>query len=474
MAHKLLRHSLIYTGGNITARGLNFLIQITVWSNIFGPADYGQIAYCYVFISFMAVVLPFGLDAAFMNFYLRRKEQNAYFTNVYLLILALAAGFVLVFFLFRRSLAPLAIRSDMPQLLALSLLILFFDIINNLGILYLRAEERAGLSVILQNIEILLRLLLLILLVSSFSARIIHILWANVLSSFVLFVVLNMLMLPRLHFSLLSRPMIRELTLFGLPFMLSGIFDRSIELADRRLLGFYLDDAAVGMYVASYTVAVLIRLLVYSFNAGWQPYFLREIDRPQGLERMEKIYMRTAGLLMLFWVLASLWMPEIIRIPLGSGRHILNEAYWSAIPVIPVIMGAYVLMGLYFLELPGIYYRNKTYLNALFMGIAALVNIGLNVLLIPHYGMMGAALATAAAYAVMAALIRLWNIKNTPIKRGNIKLLLMAGLSLGSYLLLQAGFINTGTRIAGSLIYAALMYVLMQLTMDNGQWAIDN
>jgi len=189
---------------------------------------------------------------------------------------------------------------------------------------------------------------------------------------------------------------------------------------------------------------------------------------------MEKIYMRTAGLLMLFWVLASLWMPEIIRIPLGSGRHILNEAYWSAIPVIPVIMGAYVLMGLYFLELPGIYYRNKTYLNALFMGIAALVNIGLNVLLIPHYGMMGAALATAAAYAVMAALIRLWNIKNTPIKRGNIKLLLMAGLSLGSYLLLQAGFINTGTRIAGSLIYAALMYVLMQLTMDNGQWAIDN
>ncbi|MDD3094916.1 MAG: oligosaccharide flippase family protein, partial [Candidatus Marinimicrobia bacterium] len=95
MAHKLLRHSLIYTGGNIAARGLNFLIQITVWSNIFTPADYGQIAYCYVFISFMAVILPFGLDAAFMNFYLRRKEKNAYLSNVYLLVFALAAFFVL-------------------------------------------------------------------------------------------------------------------------------------------------------------------------------------------------------------------------------------------------------------------------------------------------------------------------------------------------------------------------------------------
>ncbi|MDD3966461.1 MAG: oligosaccharide flippase family protein [Candidatus Neomarinimicrobiota bacterium] len=463
MAHKLLRHSLIYTGGNIAARGLNFLIQITVWSNIFTPADYGQIAYCYVFISFMAVILPFGLDAAFMNFYLRRKEKNAYLSNVYLLVFALAAFFVLSFFIFRRTLAPLAIRSDMPQLLTLSLTILFFDIINNLGILYLRAEERAVLSVLLQNAEILIRLILLILLVTSFSAKIVHILWANLISSFLLFAVLNILMLPKLRVSLLSRPRMRELLLFGLPFMLSGIFDRSIELADRRLLGYFLDDAAVGMYVASYTVAVLIRLLVYSFNAGWQPYFLQEIDKPKGLERMEKIYMRTAGLLLLAWVLASLWMPELVRIPLGAGRHILNAAYWPAIPVIPVIMGAYVMMGLYFLELPGIYYRNKTYLNALFMGAAAFLNIGLNLLMIPRYGMMGAALATAAAYALMAVLIRLWNIRHTPLKRGNLKLLIMIGLSAGTYLLLQAEFVNTGTRIAGSLIYVALMYLMQPL-----------
>lgn len=472
MKHKLLRHSLIYTAGNITARGLNFVIQIVLWSNIFKPADYGQIAYCYVFISFMAVVLPFGLDAAFLNYYLRGKDKKSYLSNVYAMVFLIATLFVLVFFIFRKNLAPLAVRSDITALLSLSLFILFFDILNNLGILYLRAKERAGLSVILQNIEIVIRLLILILLVSSLGTKIIYILWANAASSLILLIVLSILMLPELKIRLISTDVIKTLLLFGLPFMLSGIFDRSIELADRRLLGYFTDDANVGMYTASYTIAVLIRLLVYSFNAGWQPYFLREIDKPQGLQRMEKIYMRTAGLLLLAWTLASLWMPEIVRIPLGAGRHILNAAYWPAIPVIPVIMAAYVLMGLYFLELPGIYHHNKTYLNAVFMGLAALVNILLNVLLIPRMGMMGAAIATLAAYALMALSIRLWNMHKTPFRRGNLKLLLLIFVSVAMYVLLSRDFIGIGTKIAGSLIYVALMYVIHPF--GNEQRTIDN
>ncbi|MBW6457760.1 MAG: oligosaccharide flippase family protein, partial [FCB group bacterium] len=68
MTRNLLKDSLIYTSGNVVARGLSFIIQVTVWSNLFPPEVYGQIAYCYVFISFMAVILPFGTDAAFMNY----------------------------------------------------------------------------------------------------------------------------------------------------------------------------------------------------------------------------------------------------------------------------------------------------------------------------------------------------------------------------------------------------------------------
>ncbi|MDZ7797357.1 MAG: oligosaccharide flippase family protein [Candidatus Marinimicrobia bacterium] len=334
MSGRLLKHSLIYTSGNVLARGLNFIIQVIIWSNLFPPEAYGQIAYCYVFISFVTVILPFGFDAAFLNFYVRKKERSAFLTNSLVFIFMAGLLFVGIAFVFRDSLSMIAIRADAPKLLNLSLLILFFDLLNNQGILFLRAEE-SGFSVVLQNVEIILRLILLILLVSVFSASIEYILWANAASSFVLLAVLAGIMIPRITISRISKPVMKEMFIFGLPFMISGIFDRTIELADRRLLGHFMGDETVGLYVACYTVAVLIRLLIYSFNAGWQPFFLREIDKKGGLFRIERIYVQTAAVFILLWFLASVWVPEIVRIPLGEGRHILHSAYWAGIPADP-------------------------------------------------------------------------------------------------------------------------------------------
>jgi len=463
MRRRLLKHSLIYTSGNMLARGLNFIIQVVIWSNLFPPGAYGQIAYCYVFISFVAVILPFGFDAAFLNFYLRKRSPSVYLTNTLAFVLGAGLLFTAFAFLFRHSLDMIAIRADAPRLLSLSLLILFFDLLNNQGILYLRAGERAGLSVVLLNIEIILRLILLVLLVTAFSARIEYILWANVLSSGVLFLVLIAVMMPQIRLSGLSGRVMKEMMVFGLPFMAAGIFDRTIELADRRLLGHFMGDATVGAYVACYTVAVLLRLLVYSFNAGWQPFFLREIDKKGGMERIERIYVQTAGIFVAVWFLASLWLPDIVRIPLGGDLHILNSAYWSGIGIIPVIMGAYVMMGLYFLELPGIYYHKRTGMNAVFMGLGALVNIVLNLILIPRAGMLGAAFATASAYAAMAVAIRLWNIRRTSIPRGHLRIVALMLISAASYALLAIPETPLILRIAASLLYLVIFFTIIPL-----------
>ncbi len=460
MPHRLLKHSMIYTTGNILARGLNFIIQVTIWSNLFPPDVYGQVAYCYVFISFMAVILPFGFDAAFMNYYVRKNEKAAYLKNTIVFMMILALAFIGLAFLFRNTLSPLAIRADSTTLFSLSLAILFFDILNNQGILYLRAENRAVLSVVLQNIEIVIRLVLLLLLVSVFTKNIQYILWANAASSFVLFLALIFIMLPAMKGAKISTRIMKELFFFGLPFMVAGLFDRTIELADRRLVGYFMGDEATGLYVASYTVAVLIRLLVYSFNAGWQPYFLREVDKEEGRARLEKIYLQTGVIFVAIWFLASLWVPELVRIPLGHGRYILHASYWEAIPIIPVIMGAYVMMGLYLLQLPVLYHKKKTGMNAVFMGIGAALNLSLNFILIPKMGLMGAAIATAAAYLVMALGIRFWAVKKSDIKQKNGKLALILLISVSVFLVLQWLNLSILWKIPVSLLYIALIWLI--------------
>jgi len=450
----------IYTTGNILARGLNFIIQVTIWSNLFPPDVYGQLAYCYVFISFMAVILPFGFDAAFMNYYVRKNEKAAYLKNTILFMMMLALAFIGMAFLFRHTLSPLAIRTDSSTLFSLSLAILFFDILNNQGILYLRAENRAVLSVILQNIEIVIRLVLLLLLVSVFSKNIQYILCANAASSLVLFIALILIMLPAMKGAKISTRIMKELFFFGLPFMVAGLFDRTIELADRRLVGYFMGDEATGLYVASYTVAVLIRLLVYSFNAGWQPYFLREVDKEEGRARLEKIHLQTGVIFVAIWFLASLWVPELVRIPLGHGRYILHASYWEGISIIPVIMGAYVMMGLYLLQLPVLYHKNKTGMNAVFMGIGAALNLSLNLILIPKIGLMGAAIATAVAYMSMAFGIRFWAIKKSDIKQKNGKLFLIMLISIILFITISMLNASILWKIPVSLLYIVLVWLI--------------
>ncbi|MCF7833378.1 MAG: oligosaccharide flippase family protein [Candidatus Marinimicrobia bacterium] len=460
MPHRLLKHSVIYTTGNILARGLNFIIQVTIWSNLFPPEVYGQVAYCFVFISFMAVILPFGFDAAFMNYYVRKDEKAAYLKNTIVFMMILALAFIGMAFLFRNTLSPLAIRNDSMTLFSLSLAILFFDILNNQGILYLRAENRAVLSVVLQNIEIVIRLILLLLLVSVFSKNIQYILWANAASSLVLFISLIFIMLPAMKGAKISTRIMKELFFFGLPFMVAGLFDRTIELADRRIVGYFMGDEATGLYVASYTVAVLIRLLVYSFNAGWQPYFLREVDKEEGRVKLEKIYLQTGVIFVVIWFLASLWVPELVKIPLGQGRYILHASYWEGIPIIPVIMGAYVMMGLYLLQLPVLYHKNKTGMNAVFMGIGAALNLGLNLVLIPKMGLMGAAIATAVAYTAMALSIRLWAVKRSDIRQKNGKLLLLGAISIAVFLLVQLLDLSLWWKFPVSILYITLVWLI--------------
>jgi O-antigen/teichoic acid export membrane protein len=261
----------------------------------------------------------------------------------------------------------------------------------------------------------------------------------------------------------ISRDILKELLIFGLPFLLSGIFDRTIELADRRLIGFYLGDTATGIYVASYTVAVLMRLLVYSFNAGWQPYFLSKIDEKDGAEHLDRIYIKTGILLIAIWFVASLWLPELIKIPLMKDRYLLHPDYWDGIQIIPIIMAAYVMMGLYFLQLPVLYHQGKTALNALFIGIGAGINIILNIVFIPIWGLFGAAIATFVAYTVMICMIRLWSIIHTHYIQKNFKLEIVLAISLTLFVNIMVVESTPVLKGCITIIYIVIIYLIQPI-----------
>jgi O-antigen/teichoic acid export membrane protein len=90
-----------------------------------------------------------------------------------------------------------------------------------------------------------------------------------------------------------------------------------------------------------------------------------------------------------------------VKLPIAPNKTLLGSAYWSGTHIIPLILLSYMFYGIYVNLTVGIYIEKKTKWMGLFTGLAAMTNIGCNLILMPRYGMMGAAVAAVLAYLVM-------------------------------------------------------------------------
>ena len=94
------------------------------------------------------------------------------------------------------------------------------------------------------------------------------------------------------------------------------------------------------------------------------------------------------------------------------GRHIIAQSYWAGIVVVPLILAAYLFNGIYINFHPSIFYTGKTWVISVVVGIAAVINVLLNLILIPQMGMIGAGISSLSAYVFMAVctymIVRKW------------------------------------------------------------------
>ena len=115
-------------------------------------------------------------------------------------------------------------------------------------------------------------------------------------------------------------------------------------------------------------------------------------------------------------VFVSYLIEYIVKIPLPGSITLLGKQYWSGVTIIPLILTSYLLYGIYVNLTVGIYIRKKAQLMIIFTGLAAIVNVSSNFYLMPHYGIMGAAIATLLSYLIMVLTIFVANQKIYPVQ----------------------------------------------------------
>jgi O-antigen/teichoic acid export membrane protein len=145
-----------------------------------------------------------------------------------------------------------------------------------------------------------------------------------------------------------------------------------------------------------YQIASILQLLAFSVTNAWSPFFYKtagEPDAPRMLSRFSTYYI----LLIVFLGTGISALAEDMLLIVAS-----NPAYHTAYRVVPWVVMGFVMRGFYFLFVTALYYKKQVRALPFVTIGAGLLNVGLNLLTVPIYGYMAAAVNTFVAYAAQA------------------------------------------------------------------------
>ena len=407
------KQSLIYGAGHIMARSVTFLL-LPLYTNILSPQEYGTITLLCAYLGFMVLILHYGLDASFLKYYVPAdvEDRKSIVTNVYISLVVTTISYFILMMFFGEYVSRILFSSDLPKLTILTSGILIFDVLLSIHVLILRAESRPVLFTLINILNVISSLSLNIIFVAFLKMGVYGVLISNLITSGIIFFITIPIIMKRISIATISIHQWKKLMKFALPLLLAGIFSMIMELSDRYILLYLTNIETVGLYNAGYKLGLFLVLVIMGFNMAWQPFFLKKNKNEK--EYIAKVSTVVLSILGFLWVLLILWSEDLVKIHFGKFTF-FGEYYWESTQIVPLIALAYIFHAMYLLQLPGVYFLEKSIWIAGFRGIGAVANIVLNFLLIPQFGIMGAAGATCLSFLIMTILIYIINIKIFPI-----------------------------------------------------------
>jgi O-antigen/teichoic acid export membrane protein len=273
-------------------------------------------------------------------------------------------------------------------------LTLFFDTGIMIPLAVFRAREEPKKYVIISLVRLLLSIGLNICFVVFLGRGILGILEGGLITSGLIYFLLvpGILKSIKLKFSFTE---LNKMLSFGLPLVPTNIAAWIIMLSNRYFLQFFSTPTELGLYSLGYKFGVIVQVLIVGpFRLAWAPFAWSIFTR----NNAKQVYSSTLTYFFLIAILAALILSVLSKEVLVV---MATSQFRDAYKVIPVISLSYVLYGCYDILGIGISLQKKTLFWLLVVGAGAIVSLGLNFLLIPSYGMMGAAISTLISFLVL-------------------------------------------------------------------------
>lgn len=380
--------------GPIVTGLLSFLMTASI-TRIITPDEYGRTG---MFQTTQSLVLTFTLlavDQAYAREYMSTdpERRDSLLLNALLLPVSASLAASAVFLLLQKPLGLFIFGSETETAAVLLTSAMFpFMVLFRFSSMRFRMEERAllhsGLSILLKSLAFGLSIALLLAYEKSFRSVVYGMALAEILAGAVSAAMVSRRMTAKRFHP--DRAVISTLLRYALPLlpatMIGWIFTSSDQYMLRALSGY----EELGLYTAAHKIVAIVSLLQACFTTLWPPVSFRWYESRKPPAYFDAV-MWAVGLLSTGLGLGLLLCKDLVALVLGN-------AFRQSITIFPFLLLNPVMYIMSEATYVGIPFSKKTGYNIIVSAITAVLNVGLNLTLIPIWGGRGAAIATGLSY----------------------------------------------------------------------------
>ena len=433
----LAKETAIYGLSSIIGRFLNYLLVPLYTAKLAAASGgYGVITNVYAYTALIMVLLTFGMETTFFRFANKEGEDwHRVYSTTLLTVACLSLTFVALIFFFLSPISSAMGYAEHPQYIWVMAITVAIDAFSCIPFSFLRFQKKAIKFASLKLLNIIMNITMNVVYFAFMDGKDVgYAFYINLVCSAIL---LLCLVKELTGFRwIFDRALFRRMFRYSWPILVLGIAGILNQTADKIIFPYVYNGcdahAQLGIYGAASKIAMIMAMITQAFRYAYEPFvFSKSKDKDA-----KEMYAQAMKYFLIFTLLAFLVVIGYIDIL----RYIIGRDYWDGLRVVPIVMAAEIMMGVYFNL--SFWYKliDKTIWGAWFSGIGCAVLVTVNIVFVPHYGYMACAWGGFVGYLTCMVLSYAIGQKKNPIRYPlrdiffyvAISLILFAGMNVSN------------------------------------------
>jgi len=456
---RLSKDSLTYGFGSIV-QFITSLLLLPIFTRIFSPSDYGIFDTISTVTSILILFLLMGLNSAVQRYYFdNQRDGNVIISTGFWFMAIISIVFCVILITNSVFLSNLLFNNTKYSIL---IMVAIATTPIALLISYIKDTSPWRYNII-GLVEFLLGVSIIIFLVVVLKKGILGSLLGTLIASLIALLLGIIFIRSKIVFKF-SYHYLKKLLAYGLPLVIASLAYWVINLVDRLFILKLSTLDQLGLYSIGNKISAVIVLPITALQLAWAPLIFSNYSK----EGSDKLIIKTLTYSFLIFIFVSICLTtfsyDILRI-------LAPSSYINATNVVGLLTLGLVFLGVSGILATGITIAKKTKYITLSTLIAAGINITLNFLLIPRWGMIGAAIATLFAYFSLIVLYYRYSQKFFYLKYELYKILkiLIIGIIfiiIGTFYKLDNIFYSLVSKIIFVSFFIAILFIFRVFNKD--------